>query len=139
MKTESTDNFSFTQPNTAQAGTSSSEIDRLAHDIFVRLNTGDSKNAIDDLELQLSKAAGTLVPPSSAARAVVHASLLELPSRQRETLLLHLGGLTCSQIARSQGRAHDAALKDLSSAYARLRFSLEPIAGAGVPQDTPTP
>lgn len=125
MKTKNNDDSMGTRPDAAQPQTRSSEIDRLAQEIFAQLNDDTGPKTVGDLELQLSQAVSALVPPSGAARAVLHASLLELPSKQRETLLLHLGGLTCAQIARSQRRTHDATLKDLSRAYARLRFSLE--------------
>jgi len=105
----------------------SSDIDRLAQEIFAILNDVNRKDTTQDRELRLAQAATTLVQPLNAAHAVLYASLQALPSKQRETLLLHLSGLTCTQIARRQGRAHRTALKDLTSAYTQLRFSLEPI------------
>jgi DNA-directed RNA polymerase specialized sigma24 family protein len=107
--------------------TQPSDIDALANEIFARLNDENRNDAVEDLQLQLTRAASTLVRPNGAAEAVVNATLQGLPSNQRDVLLLHLSGLTCTQIADQQARMYQAVLKDLTSAYVRLRFSLYPV------------
>jgi DNA-binding CsgD family transcriptional regulator len=126
MKTRPRGLFARKSVAMEQAPTPTSDIDALANEIFAQLNNPDGNNAAEDLRLYLIRAASALVRPSGTAQAVVNATLQSLPSSQREALLLHLGGLTCAQIAQRQGRAHRAALQDLTSAYMRLRFSLDP-------------
>jgi DNA-directed RNA polymerase specialized sigma24 family protein len=99
-----------------RTSTLSSNIDTLANEIFARLNDENCNDAVEDPQLYLTRVTSTLVRPSGAEQEVIHAALQGLPSSQREAMLLHLGGLTCAQIAHRHGKTHQAVLKDLTSA-----------------------
>jgi DNA-binding CsgD family transcriptional regulator len=105
----------------------SSDIDTLANEIFARLNGENRSGAVEDLQLCLARAASTLARPTGATEGLARAALQELPPSQLDVLLLHLSGLTCAQIAHRQAKTYRSVLTDLTSAYVRLRLSMEPM------------
>jgi DNA-directed RNA polymerase specialized sigma24 family protein len=128
MKTRDGSAFARTRLAEEQTLTVCSSIDALADEIFARLKDDNGNNAVDeDLQDYLFQAASTLVRPTDGAEALVRSTLQELPPNQRDVLLMHLGGLTYVQIAQRQAMTHQAVLKDLTSAYVRLRFALNPM------------
>lgn len=57
--------------------------------------------------------------------AYVRSRVDELPSRQRQVLLMHIqDGLTYNQIAKELGITYRVVLRDLTRAYSALRFKL---------------
>jgi RNA polymerase sigma factor (sigma-70 family) len=79
---------------------------------------------LDDLQIEANK------QPENATRSddrdrVVRAAVQQLPSRQREILLLHVhDDLTYKQIARHRGLTYRIVLRDLTRAYSSLRMQL---------------
>lgn len=58
----------------------------------------------------------------------VRAAVDRLPQRQREVLLLHTNeGLTYTQIAKELGLTRRIVRRDLTRAYAQLRWDLDPL------------
>jgi DNA-directed RNA polymerase specialized sigma24 family protein len=62
--------------------------------------------------------------PSASARNAIQAAVLALQQRQRELLLLHVGGLTYRQIASRSGLPENVILRELVSAYCALRWAV---------------
>jgi len=111
--------------NRESISAASSGIDELADEIFARLNHGDGSASVEDVQLHLERAASALVKHLDASsQAAMQATLQSLTSNQRSALLWHQDGLTCGQIAQRQGRTSAEVLKDLTTAYVQLRFSL---------------
>jgi RNA polymerase sigma factor (sigma-70 family) len=79
---------------------------------------------LDDLQIEANK------QPENATRSddrdrLVRAAVQQLPSRQREILLLHVhDDLTYKQIARHSGLTYRIVLRELTRAYSSLRMQL---------------
>ena len=66
--------------------------------------------------------------PSASASNAIRAAVLALPERQRELLLAHVDGLDYRQIAMKMRSTQADVLRELASAYCRLRWTLpEPV------------
>jgi DNA-directed RNA polymerase specialized sigma24 family protein len=103
----------------------SPEIDKLAYELFDRLRKEDCAVSVEDRRRFLTRAARNLLQTSGAERGIIQSTLDELPQHQREAILLHLEGLTYEQIAERQGKSAQVTLKELASAYAKIRLQLE--------------
>lgn len=95
------------------------EFNALAGEMIARLETGVGGSPLEELQ-RFAEKVETQLPILVAADEVALNALNELPARQREALLLHLGGFSYSEIAARQGRSPGGALRDLVSAYVRL-------------------
>ena len=67
---------------------------------------------------------GAIPAPSASARKAIQAAVLALQQRQRELLLLHVEGLTYRQIANRSGLPESVVLRELVSAYCKLRSAV---------------
>jgi hypothetical protein len=101
-----------------------SYLDKLANEIFTLLNDENCNESAEELQLRLAQAANSLVRTAGPTEEEMQAALRALSPDQLDVLLQHLRGTTCEQIAEQQGKTHQEVLDVLTSAYVRLRFSL---------------
>lgn len=73
---------------------------------------------------RIDRSMDAIPAPSASASNAVRAAVLALPQLQRELLLLHVDGFNYRQIASKVRAPHSDVLRELTSAYCQLRWTL---------------
>lgn len=73
---------------------------------------------------RIGAGADAIPAPSASACAAIRAAVLALPQQQRESLSLHLQGLSYRQIAARNDLPAQTVLRELADAYSKLRWKI---------------
>jgi len=125
MKIQNRGSMAAQASSTKRMPTRHTDLDALANEIYARLGMASGSDAVSDLQAALARAAETIARPSDVAEEAMRNTLCALPSHQLDALVQRANGMTRAQIAERQESTDQNVLRDLSSAYARLRLSLD--------------